>query len=74
MDCIKLLPRVDWSPNAPSGSGIGVYILGGLLEVSDSVPYCDTPEVFFAVCLTAAASLAITLLIYYSVSRSNREE
>ena len=70
LDCVKLFPRVDWSPSASSSSGIGVYLLGGLLEVNDMVPYCDTPMYFAGICVIALVGIVITTILFLTAKRN----
>ena len=68
-DCVMLYPRVDWSPDASAASGIGLYLFGGLLEVKEHLPYCDTPEAFLGLCGFAAAVLGLALLCFFAARR-----
>ena len=68
-DCVMLYPRVDWSPDASATSGIGLYLFGGLLEVKEHLPYCDTPEAFLGLCGFTAAAFALAALCFFAARR-----
>ena len=73
-DCFSLYPRVDWSPDASSTSGIGFYLLGGLLKVREHLPYCDTPRYFIGLCIFIGLLLVLALLSFLSARRKSVEE
>ena len=48
-----------------AGSGIGLYLLGGLLEINDHLPYRDAPPYLFALCaVTVLLALAAVLCFW----------
>lgn len=70
-DSMALYPRVDWSPNASASSGIGLYLFGGLLEVNDSIPNCDTPEYFMGLCAVTAAGFGLAVAAFVAGRRKH---
>ena len=72
-DCLALYSRVDWSPDASSTSGIGFYLLGGLLEVREHLPYCDTPQYFIGLYVFIVLLLGLALLRFLSARRRTDE-
>ena len=73
IDCVKLYTRVDWSPHASDSSGIGLYLFGGLLEVKENLPYCDTPKYFWGLCAATVVSMIMTALVAWGVKNSGRK-
>ena len=71
-DCMVLYPRVDWSSNASASSGIGLYLFGGLLEVNDSIPYCDTPDFFKGLCAATVSCFGLAVAAFVA-GRRKRE-
>lgn len=71
LDCIALYPRVDWSPDASDRSGIGLYLFGGLLEINENIPFCDTPKYFTGLCVVTAASFAIAAAAFFAAKRKS---
>ena len=68
-DCLALYPRVDWSPDASATSGIGLYLFGGLLEVSEQLPYSETPGAFRGLCGCTAVTAGLALLCFFFARR-----
>ena len=50
--------------------GIGLYLLGGLLEINDHLPYRDAPPYLFALC---AVTVLLALAAVFCFWRARRD-
>ena len=58
----SLITRPDGAFLTDAGSGIGLYLFGGLLELNPSLTYPNAPPYLFALCaVTALLALAAVL-------------
>ena len=71
VDCLALYPRVDWSPDTSTTSGIGLYLFGGLLEVNEHLPHRETPGVFKRLCGITAILVGLAAYCFVWARRQN---